>query len=116
MFAFHQLVVTRRNQIAFPHGYFGTAHAGRIDLPLMQTFLAGAGSGVTEICLHPGAPAPSWVVAECDAGWHDPLAAGRSAELSLLTSPELVNLLLAQQIRLSRLTDLAAHRPASAAA
>jgi predicted glycoside hydrolase/deacetylase ChbG (UPF0249 family) len=116
MFAFHQLVDMRRKKLAFPEAYFGTAHAGRIDLALMRTFITAAGPGVTEICLHPGAPAPTSDLTANEVAWHDLLAAGRAAELSLLTSAELVDLLECQQVRLARLSELALRLPNSAAA
>jgi chitin disaccharide deacetylase len=116
MFAFHQLVDMRRKGIAFPEAFFGTAHAGRIDLALMRTFITSAGPGVTEIGMHPGAPSTPASQAGRHAAWHDPLSSGRAAELSMLTSPELIDLLEAQQIRLTRLSDLASRQPMSAAA
>jgi predicted glycoside hydrolase/deacetylase ChbG (UPF0249 family) len=116
MFAFHQLVRMHRARALFPDGYFGTAHAGQIDLALMQTFITQVGTGITEICLHPGAPAPDTHPTANQHDWHDPLAAGRSNELSLLTSPELVELLESRNIRLTRLSDLAARCSSSAAA
>jgi predicted glycoside hydrolase/deacetylase ChbG (UPF0249 family) len=115
MFAFHQLVEMRRRKLFFPQTFFGTAHAGRIDLALMRTFITAAGSGVTEIAMHPGAPAPSLAQAPNEAGWHDPLV-GRAAELSLLASVELIDLLETQQVRLTRLSSLPARQPISAAA
>jgi predicted glycoside hydrolase/deacetylase ChbG (UPF0249 family) len=115
MFAFHQLVEMRRRRLVFPEAFFGTAHAGRIDLALMRTFITAAGPGVTEIGMHPGAPAPSPGQAANEAGWHDPLV-GRAAELSLLTSVELIDLLEAQDVRLTRLSDLPARLSIPAAA
>jgi predicted glycoside hydrolase/deacetylase ChbG (UPF0249 family) len=116
MFAFHHLVEMRRRGMAHPAFFFGTSHAGRIDLNLMRSFLAGAGEGITEIGMHPGSPAPLRFATNDTDGWHDPLAAMRSAELSLLTSPELVTLLESQEIHLARLSDLSASGAARAAA
>ncbi len=115
MFAFHQLVEMRRRKLFFPQAFFGTAHAGRIDLALMRTFITAAGPGVTEIGMHPGAPVPSSGQAPNEAGWHDPLV-GRAAELSLLTSVALIDLLEAQQVRLTRLSHLGVRHAIPAAA
>lgn len=135
LFAFHHLVEMRRHGVAHPAGYFGTSHAGRIDLGLMQRFVASANPGLTEIGLHPGCFGPSCIVPDCvergsamtddpasatadssDDGWYDPLAEQRSRELWLLTSPGLVELLEAEHIRLGRLSELAAHNAVTAAA
>lgn len=105
MFAFHYLTAAARAGIAHPAAYFGTSHAGRIDLDILRAFIAGAGAGTTEIGLHPGLPALDCARNQ-DDGWHDPLAARRSAELDLLCSAELVDLLDKQQVQLGRLAEL----------
>jgi predicted glycoside hydrolase/deacetylase ChbG (UPF0249 family) len=105
IFAFHYYTTVTRRGIAHPAAYFGTAHAGRIDLDLMQTFLAGAGEGCTEIGIHPGLPQLPPAYHDAD-GWHDPLADARGEELALLCSAELASLLEARQIRLGRLSEL----------
>jgi len=116
MFAFHHFLTMQRLGIPHPDRFFGTSHAGRIDLTLMETFVTAAGRGVTEIGMHPGSYEAVGRSAESTDGWGDPLAALRSAELSLLTSSELVELLESRQVYLARLSDLAAQRAAFAAA
>jgi predicted glycoside hydrolase/deacetylase ChbG (UPF0249 family) len=112
MFAFRHLIEMSRHGIAHPTAFFGTSHAGRIDFDLMQMFVASAGQGVTEIGLHPGRPVSDRPVSKTrdvstDDGWHDPLAHLRPGELSVLTSPALVEFLETQQVRLGRLSELA---------
>jgi predicted glycoside hydrolase/deacetylase ChbG (UPF0249 family) len=106
LFAFRHLVDMRRQRIAHPAGFFGTSHAGRISLDLLRTFVAMAGQGLTEIGMHPGCPVSDGTASEMKDGWHDPLAHSRSGELSLLTSPEFVQLLETQHIRLGRLSEI----------
>jgi predicted glycoside hydrolase/deacetylase ChbG (UPF0249 family) len=115
MFAFHHLLEMGRRGIAHPAAYFGTSHAGRIDLARMQIFIAAARPGLTEIGMHPGCAAVSSETARSDDPWHDPLAAFRPRELTLFTSSELASLLEAQQIELGRLSELTPRlRPAAA--
>ena len=79
--------------LGHPDAFFGTAHAGGIDLPLLERFvICGEGHRRIEIGLHPGEAA-----LECGDkssrsqldGWHDPLAAHRPRELAMLVSSEL---------------------------
>ena len=107
LFAFHHLVEMTRRGIAHPAAFFGTSHAGRIDLDLMRRFVATAGRGLTEIGMHPGCTASESTDELEGDGWHDPLGNLRAAELAVLTSPEMVRHLETQQIRLGRLSDLA---------
>jgi predicted glycoside hydrolase/deacetylase ChbG (UPF0249 family) len=120
LFAFRHLRWIRQNGVPYPSHYFGTAHAGRIKLDLMQAFVAAAGRGITEIGMHPGlSGAPGMSTAQtgtADDGWSDPLADLRGAELALLTSPQLVELLEQRQVRLARLSDLVSTRAITAAA
>jgi chitin disaccharide deacetylase len=116
LFAFRHLVTMRRRRVPHPTAFFGTAHAGRIDLDLMRMFVAAAGPGVTEIGMHPGTFEPDEDGEARDDGWHDPLAPARAIELSLLTSAALVELLESRQVRLARLSDLSAEQAARAAA
>ncbi len=116
VFAFRHLVAMRRRRVAHPSAFFGTAHAGRIEMDLMRMLIAAAGPGVTEIGMHPGTFEPVDAAEPSDDGWHDPLARSRAAELSLLTSPDLVELLESSQIRLARLGDLSAEGTARVAA
>lgn len=98
--------------VQFSDAYFGTSHAGRIDLRLVRQFLKFAkGHRLIEIGVHPAAVA-TIDTRETAAGWHDPLAAGRPKELDLLTSHTLVELLQASGISLGRLMQ----RPAIDAA
>ncbi len=64
MFAFHHLVEMTRHGVAHPAAYFGTSHAGRIDLDLMKRFVMTAGPGLTEIGMHPGCPVSDPAVSE----------------------------------------------------
>lgn len=116
LFAFRHLVAMSRRGLAHPVGYFGTCHAGRIDIRLLRSFLDRSEPGLTEIGLHPGCiPAPPSLDQTGD-GWSDPLAQQRPNELLMLTSSELVDFLASRQIRLARLSELSATRVLSAAA
>jgi predicted glycoside hydrolase/deacetylase ChbG (UPF0249 family) len=112
--------------IAHPDVYFGTAHAGRIDVRLLRVFLEdcpncrpsengtvpfGPGTtgrsgtpSCTEIGLHPGFAPPAGSSAD---GWRDPLARSRPQELQLLLSTELADAIQSQRLRLGRLSALA---------
>jgi predicted glycoside hydrolase/deacetylase ChbG (UPF0249 family) len=116
LFAFRYLIAMRRSGVPHPVAFFGTSHAGRIDLDLMHAFVAAAGRGITEIGMHPGTAGLDARAENAADGWSDPLASARAAELALLTSPELARLLEDRQIRLARLSDLAPLRAACAAA
>lgn len=84
--------------------YFGTSHAGRIDLSLVRRFLiCGHRNGPLEIGLHPATSATSRAL-DITAGWHDPLAALRPKELELLTSAGLIELLRRYGMSLGRVT------------
>lgn len=118
MFAFRQLIEMTRRGVAHPAAFFGTSHAGQIGFNVLRAFVASAGDGLTEIGMHPGCPVAEYTDSIAQDrlnrdGWHDPLAHSRSGELSVLTSPELVQLLETRQIRLGRLSEIAP--PASAA-
>jgi hypothetical protein len=114
--AFHHLVRMQRSRVPHPTAYFGTSHAGRIDLDLMRIFIAAAGPGITEIGMHPGTGDPAATTADVDGGWFDPLAPARGRELSLLTSAELAQVLESHHVRLVRLRDLASRGSSRAAA
>jgi predicted glycoside hydrolase/deacetylase ChbG (UPF0249 family) len=98
----------RMDRLSIPHCdcFFGTIHAGRIDMRLMKLFLTAGRRNVVEIGLHPALVAPSPRRDDPD-GWTDPLAAERPKELDMLLSPELNDFLLSKGIQLSRLSDLA---------
>jgi predicted glycoside hydrolase/deacetylase ChbG (UPF0249 family) len=94
-------------EVGFPYAFFGTSHAGRVDLSLVGKFLAsGAGRRLIEIGLHPAIGVASQE-AEQVAGWNDPLAAHRPKELEMLTSSALVELLHSRGISLGRLSAVA---------
>ena len=116
LFAFDFLLRIRRCQLAHPDAFFGTAHAGRIDLATIRRFLDAAAGESIEIGLHPGEPVRASATTPQRDGWQDPLAALRPGELSLLTSSELQDMLAQRQVQLGRLTDLRASLPRSAAA
>jgi chitin disaccharide deacetylase len=103
MFACRFLIRARRAKLCFPQAYFGTAHAGRVDLNTLTHFLkAGRRYRSIEIGLHPGmAVEPEDGSAE--AGWNDLLARQRSAECRVLTGTEIGGLLQTFGYRLCRL-------------
>jgi predicted glycoside hydrolase/deacetylase ChbG (UPF0249 family) len=83
--------------------FFGTAHAGRIDLGLLRLFLAhAAGGGLVEVGLHPGESAAESPEDRAD-GWHDPLADARVGELQMLLADALPEMLASSGWRLGRL-------------
>jgi predicted glycoside hydrolase/deacetylase ChbG (UPF0249 family) len=88
--------------VEFPDAFFGTSHAGRVDLPLVRQFLAsGRRARLIEIGLH---PAVAGVTSNTPAdGWSDPLATVRPRELEMLTSPQLVEVIRAHGMSLGRL-------------
>jgi len=116
LFAFRYLVAMSRQGLAHASEYFGTCHAGRIDLGLVGKFLTGSNPGLTEIGLHPGCVPVAPSLKQSSDGWNDPLAQQRPHELCLLTSSELVDFLASRQIRLARLNELSATRILAAAA
>lgn len=93
--------VVERMGVAHADVFFGSSHAGCIDVSLLGRFLARSpGFLSAEIALHPGAAiaAPPWG----EDGWSDPLAALRPRELAMLTSPALEELLARHGLRLGR--------------
>ena len=94
---------------AYPGAFFGTSHAGRIDLRLIELFLTRAPHGEwIEIGLHPSAPPDDVLRSDNRDGWLDPLATLRPSELSLLESAELFQLLKSRNVTLGRLSQLPA--------
>ncbi len=117
-------------EVALPQVYFGTSHAGRINLEIMRGFLRSAGRcPLIEVGVHPATDAVRQfgMVAEGPAsplespgaqdpdGWNDPLAQMRPQELGLLTSPLLVELLQRFGLSLGRLSPSHALPAAQAA-
>lgn len=101
-----------------PETYFGASHAGRVDLRMCAMFLrAGRGRGLVEIAFHPGCHADESEAKRCLSptlrAWNDPLAAWRPAELALLCSPRLADLLSQYGRQLGRLRSLGAERAAA---
>lgn len=92
--------------IAHPDAFFGSSHAGRVDLSLLLRVLARPQRfSLAEIALHPGAAAaPETNDAD---GWSDPLAAQRPFELAMLLSPDLQAFLISQGIKLGRIGSFA---------
>ncbi|HVW37884.1 MAG TPA: ChbG/HpnK family deacetylase [Pirellulales bacterium] len=92
--------------IAHPDAFFGSSHAGCVDLSLVARFLVRPQRfSLAEIALHPGA-ADAPVTNDTD-GWCDPLAAQRPCELAMLLSPGLQAFLISQRIKLGRIGSLA---------
>jgi predicted glycoside hydrolase/deacetylase ChbG (UPF0249 family) len=105
----------RRWEVGFPDAFFGTSHAGRVDLSLVRQFLVSRDRPrLIEIGLH---PAIGHVGPEADgfAGWKDPLAEHRPKELEMLTSSQLVELLHSSGKSLGRLARSAKSVAARAA-
>jgi chitin disaccharide deacetylase len=90
--------------VTHPDVFFGTAHAGDVDLRLLQRFLTSAGKDqLIEIGLHPGEPAEDRSPEERAVDWRDPLAGRRPDELRMLLSAELPALLKSAGWNLGRL-------------
>jgi predicted glycoside hydrolase/deacetylase ChbG (UPF0249 family) len=99
----------RMSRAGLPHPeiFFGTSHAGRVDLPTVELFLADPVAGrIVEIGLHPGANPDEHNSNDAVAGWGDPLAGVRPNELQLLTSDALAQFLESRGWRLGRLSNL----------
>ena len=95
-----------------PTTFFGTAHAGLIDLAVCRAFLtsgereSGVPNAAWEIAFHPGRLVEGSEIRRVSESWHDPLAQLRPQELELLTSPLLVELLASFPLHLGRLQQL----------
>jgi predicted glycoside hydrolase/deacetylase ChbG (UPF0249 family) len=96
-----------RRGIVHPDAFFGSSHAGCVDLPLIERFLARPRFSLAEIALHPG-----WAAQHGERnlgdGWSDPLAAERPHELELLLSPQLGEFFVRRQLKLGRVCGRAA--------
>lgn len=100
--------------VEFPDAFFGTSHAGRVDLRLVRQFLdsgirprgvrprSGGRSRLIEIGVHPALGLTALQM-DPEEGWGDPLAAHRPKELEMLIGPDLVNLLQSRGVTLGRL-------------
>ena len=103
-FARHVRVAKLRH----PDGFFGTALAGRMTISaLSRRLVTSVNEELVEIGMHPGHVPDDRTADRSADGWHDPLAAQRPAECSLLCSTALVDLLLDRGLRLGRLSSLA---------
>jgi chitin disaccharide deacetylase len=99
---FRTLVDAKR--IAHPDAFFGTAHAGGIDLRLLRRFLAVSRKcRFVEVGLHPAEAASETSTEDRADGWRDPLATTRHRELRMLVSDDLPRLLETYARRLGRL-------------
>ena len=94
-----------RTRIAHPDAFFGSSHAGCVNLSLLERFLARPRFSLAEIALHPGSQAEAAPGAD---GWADPLAADRPRELAMLLSPALEASLARQGLKLGRVGAAAA--------
>ncbi len=96
-------------EVRYPPRFHGTAHAGKIDMPLIRLFLGGdEPSDPVEIGLHPAAETGWDKSGDENDGWADPLVLDRPNELRLLISGELAEYLETHHFRLGRLARLAA--------
>jgi predicted glycoside hydrolase/deacetylase ChbG (UPF0249 family) len=93
-----------RQRIAHPDAFFGSSHAGCIDLRLLRRFLDHpAQFALAEVALHPAFAAEAQQASADDDGWRDPLASARPQELQLLCSQELADFFLRRPLRLGRI-------------
>ena len=93
--------------IAHPDAFFGTAHAGGVDLRLLGRFLANAQQDrLVEVALHPGEALEGVSAEDRASGWHDPLDRLRPDELRMLVSTELAEYLESAGWRLGRLSHI----------
>ncbi|MGH7144141.1 MAG: carbohydrate deacetylase [Planctomycetota bacterium] len=102
--------------VKYPDAFYGTSHAGKVDLRLIQLFLRDENRfNLAEIGLHPAAPQASDDPPVADStAWDDPLQDTRPNELSMLQSPELSDFLVREKLQLGRLSDLVvAEKPAA---
>jgi chitin disaccharide deacetylase len=113
-FAGRLLRSARGWDVQFADAYFGTAHAGHINLESFATFLrCGNRETRIEIALHPADAAT--FEGEGGGGWNDPLAALRPKELELLTDESLIGLLQSFGRSLGRLSTQEFGKAAKAA-
>jgi hypothetical protein len=92
--------------IAHPDVFFGTAHAGGVDINLLRLFLnCSKNCQLVEIGLHPSEAAEKTRTQDIADGWGDPLAGSRPNELRMLVSGELPEILESEGWQLGRLSS-----------
>ncbi|MFN9721067.1 MAG: carbohydrate deacetylase [Planctomycetota bacterium] len=102
---FHRLI--QNAGIAHPAQFFGTSHAGRIQLPVLQRFLESAVPEAScEIGLHPGRQSEQTASEPIVHCWADPLRELRPFELQLLLDPSTAELIQRSGRQLGRLQFL----------
>jgi predicted glycoside hydrolase/deacetylase ChbG (UPF0249 family) len=116
--------------VTLPQAFFGTSHAGRINLELVRRYLQSAGGcQLIEIGVHPATDSHKDPAAQSrqhpksdsspeiasESGWSDPLAALRPQELGMLTSPLLAELVQEFGLSLGRLVPFQAEAATRAA-
>lgn len=93
----------RATPTRFPDQFFGTSHAGRIDLTTVIEFLRRArGVAATEVGIHPADPPQADACRPGDP-WFDSLQDLRVAERDLLCAPALRDAMVRQNLKLGRL-------------
>lgn len=96
-----------QTKLHFADRFCGTAHAGRVSLDVLRSFVIGLPrQGNLEIGLHPGTEPTEIETKEMSVDWFDPLADLRPQELAMLRSMDTVQLLASERLRLSRLATL----------
>ncbi len=101
---FHRRIAA--TSFVFPERYFGTSHAGRVDLRTLHRFTKYASrNGCTEIGLHPGDIAADNIHPVAD-GWGDLLGSIRPQEASWLCGETAPEMLATHGLRLGRLSEL----------
>jgi len=108
-FAGRFLARIRERGIGHPDVFYGTVHAGEINLRVLRRFLAsGQKHQFVEVGLHPAETTEKISPEHRADGWFDPLADWRPNELRMLVSAELPTWLESSGRRLGRLADLSA--------
>lgn len=97
---------TAAHDCAYADAVCGTAHAGRMSLDVLRRSIAGLQPGATlEIILHPGHAPATLAPAQVEEGWRDSIAELRPAELAMLTSAQLFDMLAAAGVSLGRIAS-----------
>lgn len=101
-----------RAGVAHAAAFFGSSHAGHIDLAIMRHFLRHTRKRLlAEIAFHPGRPPREADAQKSIGDWHDPLALARPSELAMLCSAQFAELLATNSLQLARFPSAAGHRP-----